>query len=41
MTTAPATDERPTRLRRAVTGPLLFLFILGDVLGPPRRWAAP
>src|SRR5690606_1863905 len=22
-----------TRLRRAVTGPLLFLFILGDVLG--------
>lgn len=33
MTTAPATDERPTRLRRAVTGPLLFLFILGDVLG--------
>ncbi|UJP39617.1 APC family permease [Cellulomonas palmilytica] len=37
MTSAPtserATDERPTRLRRAVTGPLLFLFILGDVLG--------
>ena len=33
MTTAPTTDERPTRLRRAVTGPLLFLFILGDVLG--------
>ena len=32
-TTAPPTDERPTRLRRAVTGPLLFLFILGDVLG--------
>jgi APA family basic amino acid/polyamine antiporter len=23
----------PTRLRRAVTGPLLYLFILGDVLG--------
>ncbi|AEI12066.1 APC family permease [Cellulomonas gilvus] len=25
--------DEPTRLRRAVTGPLLFLFILGDVLG--------
>ncbi|MBX9245745.1 amino acid permease [Actinotalea ferrariae] len=25
--------ESPTRLRRAVTGPLLYLFILGDVLG--------
>ncbi len=32
--TAPAlTGEEPTRLRRSVTGPLLFLFILGDVLG--------
>jgi amino acid transporter len=29
---APAADES-TRLRRSVTGPLLFLFILGDVLG--------
>ncbi|ADB72894.1 APC family permease [Geodermatophilus obscurus] len=26
-------DRTDTRLRRAVTGPLLFLFILGDVLG--------
>jgi len=25
--------ETPTRLRRAITGPLLFAFILGDVLG--------
>src|SRR3954447_5244807 len=25
--------EAPTRLRRAITGPLLFAFILGDVLG--------
>ncbi|MFS0853606.1 APC family permease [Microbacterium sp. 179-I 3D4 NHS] len=25
--------ESPTRLRKAVTGPLLFAFILGDVLG--------
>ncbi|KJL47979.1 putative amino acid permease YhdG [Microbacterium hydrocarbonoxydans] len=25
--------ESPTRLRRAITGPLLFAFILGDVLG--------
>jgi amino acid transporter len=25
--------ENPTRLRKAVTGPLLFAFILGDVLG--------
>jgi len=35
MTTpAPAAStEEPTRLRRSVTGPLLFLFILGDVLG--------
>jgi amino acid transporter len=30
--TAPATED-PTRLRRAITGPLLFAFILGDVLG--------
>lgn len=30
--TAPGT-EVPTRLRRAITGPLLFAFILGDVLG--------
>ena len=26
-------DRTDTRLHRAVTGPLLFLFILGDVLG--------
>lgn len=26
-------DETPTRLRRAITGPLLYAFILGDVLG--------
>jgi APA family basic amino acid/polyamine antiporter len=32
-TTAPAPAEESTRLRRSVTGPLLFLFILGDVLG--------
>jgi len=31
-THSPAAEE-PTRLRRSVTGPLLFLFILGDVLG--------
>ena len=30
---APAADRTDTRLCRAVTGPLLFLFILGDVLG--------
>ena len=30
---AAATQEEPTRLRRAITGPLLFAFILGDVLG--------
>ena len=30
---APAADRTDTRLRRAVTGPLLFLSILGDVLG--------
>ena len=30
---APPTDQSDTRLRRAVTGRLLFLFILGDVLG--------
>lgn len=34
MTTETAPDaEAPTRLRRAITGPLLFAFILGDVLG--------
>ena len=34
MTTDTATGaEAPTRLRRAITGPLLFAFILGDVLG--------
>lgn len=34
MTTETATGaEAPTRLRRAITGPLLFAFILGDVLG--------
>lgn len=31
--TPPAAPEEPTRLRRAITGPLLFAFILGDVLG--------
>lgn len=30
--TAPGA-EAPTRLRRAITGPLLYAFILGDVLG--------
>ena len=30
---APPADRTDTRLRRAVTGPLLFVFILGDVLG--------
>lgn len=30
--TAPVGDDQ-TRLRRAITGPALFLFILGDVLG--------
>lgn len=29
----PTDAETPTRLRRAITGPLLFAFILGDVLG--------
>lgn len=34
MSNAPAAAaENPTKLRRAVTGPLLYLFILGDVLG--------
>ncbi|RBO74277.1 APC family permease [Microbacterium sp. H6] len=34
MTTETAPQaESPTRLRRAITGPLLFAFILGDVLG--------
>lgn len=32
MAAEPTTD-RPTRLARTVTAPLLFLFILGDVLG--------
>ncbi|MEX5721859.1 APC family permease [Geodermatophilus maliterrae] len=31
--TTPGTADPDTRLRRAVTGPLLYLFILGDVLG--------
>ena len=26
-------SQAPSRLRRAITGPLLFAFILGDVLG--------
>lgn len=33
MTTEAPAAENPTRLRKAVTGPLLFAFILGDVLG--------
>ena len=33
MTAAVGATEPPTRLARAVTGPLLYLFILGDVLG--------
>ncbi len=33
MTSIDSGAEAPTRLRRSVTGPLLFLFILGDVLG--------
>ncbi len=32
-TTHPSAADAGTRLRRAVTAPLLFLFILGDVLG--------
>ncbi|VTR77831.1 Low-affinity putrescine importer PlaP [Cellulomonas hominis] len=32
-TTDTPTDRTTPRLRRAVTGPLLFLFVLGDVLG--------
>ncbi len=32
-TAAAPVAEESTRLRRTVTGPLLFLFILGDVLG--------
>lgn len=32
-TDTPALDSGATRLRRAITGPALFLFILGDVLG--------
>jgi APA family basic amino acid/polyamine antiporter len=32
--TTPATDDAPaSKLRQSITGPLLFLFILGDVLG--------
>src|SRR5689334_10247600 len=31
MTTPP--DTAPSKLRQGITGPLLFLFILGDVLG--------
>lgn len=31
--TAATTGAVPTRLARKITGPLLFLFILGDVLG--------
>lgn len=32
--TEPQTDvQPPTKLKRAITGPLLFIFILGDVLG--------
>lgn len=35
MTTsdALASEDEPTRLKRGITGPLLYLFILGDVLG--------
>lgn len=33
MTTSPQTRDDDTRLRRGVTGTLLLLFILGDVLG--------
>lgn len=38
VTSTPAVDQglepdAPTKLRRAVTGPLLFVFILGDVVG--------
>jgi len=32
-TTAPDAGKPVTRLHQAITGPLLFLFILGDVLG--------
>lgn len=28
-----ANNDHPTKLKRAITGPLLYLFILGDVLG--------
>ncbi|MEJ3405624.1 APC family permease [Rathayibacter sp. YIM 133350] len=31
--TTASTGESDTRLRRSITGPLLFLFVLGDVLG--------
>ncbi|PYY34336.1 amino acid permease [Curtobacterium sp. MCPF17_047] len=32
-TSAPAQDGTGSKLKQAITGPLLFLFILGDVLG--------
>lgn len=32
-TDAPTENAAPTKLRRGITGPLLFAFILGDVLG--------
>lgn len=31
--TAAPDDNRPTKLQRGITGPLLFVLILGDVLG--------
>jgi basic amino acid/polyamine antiporter, APA family len=33
MTSDTATGEPDTKLKRRITGPLLFLFVLGDVLG--------
>ena len=30
---APQQTDQPPALKRRITGPLLFLFILGDVLG--------
>ena len=45
-----ASAESPTELKRAITGRLLFFYVLGDVLGSgiyvldrvlsPGRWAA-
>jgi APA family basic amino acid/polyamine antiporter len=32
-TTSPDSSAAPSKLRQSITGPLLFLFILGDVLG--------